>query len=83
MLQKISLMASYGFPSDFGLQQEFVAMKGCQQLMPKSEIIKCPNLRLNSSEESRMKSKEWFDSNQFVNFDLSALKPMVVDVQGV
>jgi hypothetical protein len=27
MLQKISLMASYGFPSDFGLQQEFVAMK--------------------------------------------------------
>jgi hypothetical protein len=30
-----------------------------------------------------MKSKEWFDSNQFVNFDLSNLKPMVVDVQGV
>jgi hypothetical protein len=27
MLQKNSLMASYGFPSDFGLQQEFVAMK--------------------------------------------------------
>ncbi|GAU30720.1 hypothetical protein TSUD_39440 [Trifolium subterraneum] len=80
MLHKFSLMASYGFPSGLGLQQEF-ARKGCQQLVPKPEIIKCPNLRLNSSEELRMTSKEWFDSNQFVNFDLSALKPMVVDVQ--
>ena len=52
---------------------------------PRPEIIRyqSPNLRLNSSEESRMTSKEWFKSNQFVDFDLSALKPMVIDVQGV
>lgn len=51
----------------------------------KPEIFRyqCPNLRLNSYEESRMASKEWFGSNQFVNLELSALKPMVVDVQGV
>ncbi|KAI5399316.1 hypothetical protein KIW84_064613 [Lathyrus oleraceus] len=86
MLQKFCLMASYGFPSELGFQQEFV-MKGCQQLVPyhvaKPEIVRyqCPNLRLNSYEESRMASREWFGSNQFVNLELSALKPMVVDVQ--
>jgi hypothetical protein len=52
---------------------------------PKPDIIRyqSPNLRLNSSEESRMPSKEWFNSNQFVDFDISALKPTVIDVQGV
>lgn len=53
---------------------------------PKPDIVRyqSPNLRLNSFEESRMTtSKEWFNSNQFVDFDLSALKPMVIDVQGV
>ena len=80
------MMASHGIPLGFGLQQEFL-MKGCQQLVPslvpKPEIFKyqCPNLRLNSPEESRMTSKEWFYSDQFVDFGLSALKPMVIDVQ--
>lgn len=51
----------------------------------KPEIVRyqCPNLRLSSFEESRMTLKEWFGSNQFVNLELSALKPMVVDVKGV
>lgn len=83
MSRKLCVMASHGFPS-----QEY-AMKGCQQLVPcyapKPDIVRyqSPNLRLNSFEESRMTttSKEWFNSNQFVDFDLSALKPMVIDVQ--
>ncbi|XP_058770207.1 uncharacterized protein LOC131643878 [Vicia villosa] len=86
MLQKFCLTASYGFPSELGFQQEFV-MKGCQQFVPyhvaKPEIVRyqSPHLRLSSYEESRMTSKEWFGSNQFVNLELSALKPMVVDVK--
>ncbi|KAL5069320.1 hypothetical protein RYX36_020207 [Vicia faba] len=86
MMKKFCLMASYGFASEIGCQQEFV-MKGCQQLVPyhvtKPEIVRyqCPNLRLSSTEELRMTSKEWFGSNQFVNLELSALKPMVIDVQ--
>ncbi|KAJ1404814.1 hypothetical protein SESBI_26392 [Sesbania bispinosa] len=85
-------MASHGCPPGLALQQELgmvsSIMKGCQPLLPspvpKPEIIRCqsPNLSIIPSEESRMTQNEWFNSNQFVNVDLSALRPMPIDVQG-
>ncbi|XP_061349240.1 uncharacterized protein LOC133294554 isoform X2 [Gastrolobium bilobum] len=91
MLQKLCLMASHGCSPGLVLQQELAMvgsiMKGCQPLLPspvaKPEIIRyqSPSLRLNPSEVSRKSQNEWFNSNQFVNVDLSAQRPMHIDVQ--
>lgn len=87
---KLCLMASHGYPPGLVLQHELglgCTLKGFQPLLPspkaKPEIIRCPSpaLKPNPCEESRKSQSECFNSNQFVNTDLAAQKPMLNDVQ--
>ncbi|TKY52592.1 hypothetical protein E2542_SST24114 [Spatholobus suberectus] len=89
MLQKLCLMASYGCPPALVLQQEQATVgitKGCQPLLP-SPVLKPEVIRygspLNPFEESNKSRKEWFNSNQIVNVNVSAQRPVLIDVQGV
>ena len=89
MLQKLCLMASHGCPPGLSLQQELAMVgctitKGCQPLLP-SSVLKPEIIRygspLNPFEESSKSRKEWFNSNQIVNVNLSTQRPMLIDVQ--
>ncbi|RDX92915.1 hypothetical protein CR513_24892 [Mucuna pruriens] len=83
MLQKLCLMASHGCPPGLVLQQELPMVgctisKGCQPLLP-SPVLKPEIIRYESS-PSKFR-KEWFGSDEIVNVNLSAQRPMLIDVQ--
>lgn len=64
----------------------FCVRQGCKPLLP-SPVLKLEIIRYGSSlnpfEESSKSQKEWFNSNQIVNMNLSTQRPMLIDVQGV
>lgn len=67
----------------------FCVWQVCQPVLPppvlKPEVIRygLPSLRVNPFEEPGKSQNKWFDSNQIVNVNLSAQRPMLIDVQGV
>ncbi|KAI9119381.1 hypothetical protein K1719_010056 [Acacia pycnantha] len=91
MVLKLCLMASHSYPPGLVLEHELGLggnLKGFQPLLPsavtKPEIIRyhSPALRSNPCEESlKSQSGGCFNSNQFVNFDPAAQRPLLNDVQ--
>ncbi|KAK7277672.1 hypothetical protein RJT34_22687 [Clitoria ternatea] len=92
MLLKLCLMASHGCPPGLVLQQDLPMVgcsitKGYQPLLPspilKPEIIRygSPSFRPSPLEDSSKSHKKWLGFNQIVNVNLSAQRPMLIDVQ--